>query len=412
MKKSLRFCMITTFYPPYNFGGDGIFVRNLSNELARHGHHVSVIHCLDAYLSAAKKEPEQAYEDHPNVTVYGLKSAFGIISPLTTHQTGAPYFKSAKIKKILSADFDVIHYHNISLVGGPKVLSYGRCIKLYTMHEYWLVCPTHMLFKFQREPCTARECLRCTLSHGRPPQWWRYTGLLQQASRHVDAFIAPSRFSKELHDRELDLPTVHLPYFVPHSELQATDDRPAPQDLPYFLFVGRLSALKGVQTLIPVFRSYPKAQLWIAGSGDYEKHLKQMAQDCDNIRFLGFQSGQQLESLYRGAIGLIVPTLYYEIFGLVIVEALRQHTPVIVRNIGGMPELVRESGGGLIYDSEETLRAAMDKLAMDLSYRDELGERGHRHYIKQWTPEVYLDKYFHLVDQIASGKLSPPASRP
>jgi len=41
--KPLRFCMITTFYPPYNFGGDGAFVHYLSNELSKRGHHVDFI---------------------------------------------------------------------------------------------------------------------------------------------------------------------------------------------------------------------------------------------------------------------------------------------------------------------------------------------------------------------------------
>ena len=83
--------------------------------------------------------------DHPNVTVHALASPFGFLSPLLTHQTGRPIFKSSRVKKILAKPFDVIHYHNISLVGGPKILQYGKGIKLYTIHEYWLVCPTHML---------------------------------------------------------------------------------------------------------------------------------------------------------------------------------------------------------------------------------------------------------------------------
>ena len=47
MNKKLKFCFCTTFYPPYNFGGDGIFVHQLSNELAARGHSVEVIHCID-----------------------------------------------------------------------------------------------------------------------------------------------------------------------------------------------------------------------------------------------------------------------------------------------------------------------------------------------------------------------------
>ena len=49
MGGSLRVCMVTTFYPPFNFGGDGIFVRRLANLLAERGHHVEVAHCVEAF---------------------------------------------------------------------------------------------------------------------------------------------------------------------------------------------------------------------------------------------------------------------------------------------------------------------------------------------------------------------------
>jgi len=126
--------MITTFYPPYNFGGDGIFVHRLANELAQRGHHVEVIHCRDAYRLLARQEPATPYADHPNVTVHGLESPWGILSPLATQQTGLSLFKAARIQEILRTGFDVLHYHNISLLG-PKVLTYGQGIKLYTFQQ-------------------------------------------------------------------------------------------------------------------------------------------------------------------------------------------------------------------------------------------------------------------------------------
>jgi len=58
-----------------------------------------------------------------------------------TQATGRPGFKRAPIARVLDAGFDVIHFHNISLAGGPGILSYGEGIKLYTAHEHWLVCP-------------------------------------------------------------------------------------------------------------------------------------------------------------------------------------------------------------------------------------------------------------------------------
>src|SRR4029453_13946728 len=98
----LRFCMITCFYPPYNFGGDGIFVHRLSNELGRRGHIVPVIHCIDAYQLGAPL-PQGTYQDPPNVPVPGLKTAWGALSPFATHQTGLPLLKSKRIREILNS---------------------------------------------------------------------------------------------------------------------------------------------------------------------------------------------------------------------------------------------------------------------------------------------------------------------
>ena len=405
LDRPLRFCMITTFYPPYNFGGDGIFVHQLSNELASRGHKVDVIHCIDAYQTLTHEEPQTGYSDHPNVTVHGLKTRFGPLSTLATQQTGMPAFKSTRIRQILEKGFDVIHYHNVSLVGGPRILAYGQGIKLYTMHEYWLICPTHMLFKFNRVPCTARQCLLCGFSYKRPPQWWRYLGLLKSAVKHVDAFIAPSRFIKDRHGAELDIPIVYLPNFVPASENNGTalSDHPSGEP-PYFLFVGRLESLKGLQTVIPLFRRYPRAQLWIAGAGNYETHLRQLAGGNPNIRFLGYQSGEALKALYRNALAAIVPSLYYENFPLVTIEAFRQQTPVIVRNLGGLPEIVRESGGGFAFDSSEDLEKAVDKLVADPYSRREMGLKGYHAYKNNWTAESHLRGYFGLIQQIGDNR--------
>jgi glycosyltransferase involved in cell wall biosynthesis len=402
MDRPLRFCMITTFYPPYNFGGDGIFVRQLSNELACRGHHVDVIHCIDAYQSLSHQEHQAGYNDHPNVTVHGLKTPFGPLSPLASQQTGTPAFKSTRIRRILEKGFDVIHYHNVSLVGGPKILAYGQGIKLYTMHEYWLICPTHMLFKFNRAPCTTRHCFLCGLSYKRPPQWWRYLGLLKSAVKHVDAFIAPSRFIKELHRAELNIPIVHLPNFVPSSENNTAplSDRSAGEQ-PYFLFVGRLESLKGLQTIIPLFRRYRKAQLWVAGTGNYEPHLRRLAGGSASIRFLGYRSGEELNALYRNAVAAIVPSLYYENFPLVTIEAFRQRTPVIVRNLGGLPEIVTDSGGGFVFDSDQELETAMDQVLTDPSCRRDMGLNGYQAYKRNWTAESHLQGYFGLIHKIA-----------
>jgi hypothetical protein len=214
MERPLRFCHITTFYPPYSFGGDATYVQQVSTELARRGHHVEVIHCVDSYNLLARGEHPRAVDRQSDVIVHRLESGVGALSPLATHQTGAPYFKYKRIEQVLAQGFDVIHYHNVSLVGGPRLLGMGKALKLYTAHEYWLVCPTSVLFRYDGVACDKRKCLRCTVAHGRPPQWWRYTGLVQREARHLDTVIYPSEFSRERHRAEgFDAPATVLRYF-------------------------------------------------------------------------------------------------------------------------------------------------------------------------------------------------------
>jgi glycosyltransferase involved in cell wall biosynthesis len=398
--------MITTFYPPNSFGGDGIFVHRLSNELAQRGHQVEVIHCIDAYRLLANQTSAKIYDNHPNVTVHGLKSKFGFLSPLATHQTGFPFFKSVGIHQILAKNFDVIHYHNISLVGGIKILEYGRGIKLYTTHEYWLVCPTHVLFRFNRAACTRSHCSFCSLFYKRPPQWWRRLGLLKAVFKHVDALLAPSHFSENVHKQlGLDVPIVHLPHFVPSTETEevAASEKMAeetPKE-PYFLFVGRLEKLKGLQTLIPHFCHYRKARLLIAGNGSYESRLRRMAGGNGNIRFLGHVSSWHLQNFYRQAVAVVVPSLCFEVFPLAILEAFRQQTPVIARNLGTMPEIIGESGGGVVYDTEEDLTAKLDQFLADPSLHRILGQQGYQAYQQKWTIEKHLQQYLALIHEIA-----------
>lgn len=396
----LRFCMITTFYPPYSFGGDAVFVQRLAGALGRRGHEVDVIHCRDSYRSLAGRHEPPPEPTQPGVTVHGLESRVGRLSPLATQQTGQPWFKRRRIEAILRArQPEVIHYHNISLVGGPGVLALGAAIKLYTLHEHWLVCPTHVLFKFKREPCREKECLRCQLSYRRPPQWWRYTDLLSRAVRQVDAFLAPSETVRQRHAAEFpELPLVRLPHFL------GTPPAPAPVPglpaRPYFLFVGRLEKLKGLQTIIPLIRQHPAFDLVIAGAGDYAPALRQLAGDCERVHFVGRLTQAQLQTAYAGALAMLLPTIGFEVFPMVFLEACAAGTPVIVTDVGPLPGLVRESGGGLVYQDEAGLVAALTRLQGEAGLRAHLGQAGQAAWRAQWSEEAHLEKYFQLIQQI------------
>lgn len=402
----MKFCMVSTFYPPYSFGGDGMYVYRLSNELARRGHSVDVFFCQDSFrMMNGDRPPSDLPKNHENVSVYALKSGLGILSPLLTQQTGIPFLKSS-LKNALEANgYDVIHYHNMSLIG-IKALSYGSAVKLYTMHEHWLVCPMHVLWKLNREVCTTRNCFRCQISGKRPPQFWRNTRLMERMLKHVDCFLSPSRFTLEKHrEMGLDAPIKRLPHFLPRAERSEGSDRYG-RRRPYFLFVGRLEYIKGVHNLIEAFKKCPEQDLLIAGDGTYRAELEGRAAGASNIAFLGRLEQDELSEAYSRALAVIVPSICYETFGLISIEAFSHRTPVIVNDLGALPEVVNESNGGFTYKSDDELLASIRKLAEDPDLRNELGENGYRAYLERWTEDSHVRQYFELIRAIKDRRVA------
>lgn len=403
MDSPLDFCMVTTFYPPYHFGGDAMYVYRLSNALARRGHSVTVVHNVDAYKVLRRGEPGGSFPHEPGVTVFPIRSSAGPVSPLVTYLTGRPGLTGRQLGEIFAAQrFDVVHFHNISLMGGPDVLAYGDGVKLYTMHEHWLVCPMHVLWKYNRRPCEGPSCLRCTLVFKRPPQLWRYTNLLERRLDHVDVFFSPSRFTAEKHrERGFTREIRHLPYFVP-DPAPATAGSP-PGTRQYFLFAGRLERLKGLQTVIDAFRRYDGADLVVAGDGDFEPELRRQAAGLGHVRFLGRVHPEELGALYRGALAVLVPTVGYEVFPFVALEALSQGVPVIARDRGGQAEAVAVSGGGLTYRTETELVDAMERLRVNPALRGELGARGRAAWLEHWSEESHLQTYLATIEDARLG---------
>lgn len=375
-------------------------IYRLSNELANRGHRVDVFHCEDAFLLLNKKQPSGDFPNHPLITIHKLKSGMGPLSPLLTQQTGLSLLKS-KLKTALEEnDYDVIHYHNMSLIG-ITALSYGSAVKLYTTHEHWLVCPMHVLWKYNREVCTKKSCTLCQLAGKRPPQLWRHTGLLERMLKHVDCLLSPSRFTMQKHlEMGLDIPIRQMPYFLPRNADNASVSSVESRTRPYFLFVGRLEYIKGVQNLVPVFSSLPQYDLLIAGDGEYRKTLESQAGNSPNIKFLGRLDQARLNKLYGSAVAVIVPSICYETFGIIIIEAFLHKTPVIVNDLGALPEVVEQSGGGFIYRNENELRSAMEKLADNPSLRTDLGEKGYAAYLKYWNENAHMESYLNLIEDI------------
>ncbi len=177
---------------------------------------------------------------------------------------------------------------------------------------------------------------------------------------------------------------------------------------PYFLFVGRLEKLKGVQDLLRLFTDYSAARLLIVGDGEQRAELEAQAAGLLHVTFLGSLHPSELTGLYAGALAVLVPSLCYEVFNLIPIEAFAQGTPAIVRDLGATPELVRDSGAGMIWETLDQCREAMERLRTQPGLADELGRKGRAAWEQRWTEDVHMDRYLAMVEAMLSGE-DPPS---
>jgi glycosyltransferase involved in cell wall biosynthesis len=421
MEVAMKFCMITTFFGAHSFGGDAAYVDRLSQALCRRGHEVHVYHCVDAFNAVRGSHPLRPYTPPARIRLHPLKSRAGILSPLATQATGLPLFKTRQLLEALDDPaMDVVHFHNISLVGGPGVLGMGanrRAARIMTAHEHWLICPMHLLWKYDREPCDVPACVSCCLKGRRPPQVWRSGPAIERGLHQLDALIFPSRHALSEHERRgfgSFVPLVHQPYFLP-DDWSGGIEREPPERLkrPYLAAAGRLVKMKGFQRLIPLMRYLPEVDLRIAGAGPYEPDLRAMAQNLPNVSFEGLLGGPALARLFRNARAVVVPSLFAETFGYVVLEAFAVGTPVIVHEGGGaLHETGFLSGGGLAYRTETELLTAMRRMVHDHALHDDLGARGFATRMGEWSETEHMKRYFALVDQAKAARDQKPFRGP
>jgi glycosyltransferase involved in cell wall biosynthesis len=388
--------MSSTYYPPYHLGGDALHVKYLADELSRRGHEVHVFYSRDAYNIKKRRLPPEEKSD--NVFVHEFKSK-GNLSPYFAYFFG----KSSKLHSEFNALVkevtpEVIHHHNISLLG-PSVLKHrGSNATLYTAHDYWLICSHNDNLRKGFTQCITRDCFLCALQHKKTPQLWRYNRNFKKSLKNLDLIIAPCHYLQEQLDKELALPSKVMRNFAPHppSLIPKSDFND------YFLFVGALEAHKGVLNLLQIFLKYKEkinAKLLIVGDGTLKNYIKQFIQQhsLDNIVFLGSVKKDQLYSLYKGAYALLTPSIWPENSPLVVLEALSVGTPAIVSNNGGLPEIMMEIDGKLIFNNLSEL----EQLLVSFPNMNFNKSKVLEVYEKSFSPQAYIDQYFKAINEIS-----------
>jgi len=268
-------------------------------------------------------------------------------------------------KKIMQVidDFkpDIVHMNNINFQLTPSVI-YGIKKKgiplVQTVHDYQMICPNHLLYNFDENEicekclngsyisCIKNRCIHNSLIKSIIGAIEARLYSLLGTYKKVDLYISPSYFleGKLLSAKELykgKTKTIHN--FINKEKFSC--ENKACED--YIVFAGRLSKEKGVELLAETAKLLPECTFMVAGDGPDKK----MLENIENVKLVGFLSGEKLVEFIGNAKLFVVPSIWYENCPLSILEAQCMGVPVVTMNSGGMAELVKDGVTGALVNN-------------------------------------------------------------
>jgi glycosyltransferase involved in cell wall biosynthesis len=289
---------------------------------------------------------------------------------------------------------DVVHCHNLFPLLSPAVVRAATKAPalVATLHNYRLLC---LPATFVRNGEICEACLGRLAWRGVVHRCYRHSApgsaaLATSLGAHralgtfdrVSLFLAVSAFVRDKHIQAGFAPErIHVkPNFA-----WETPRRRGAGD--YYLFLGRLSAEKGVDRLLDAWRASPRlGQLLIVGDGPERVRLSRRAPA--GVEFRGAVSVEQVPPILARARALVVPSVTYEGAPRSVVEAYAAGVPVIANAAGALPELVEDGVTGLLVQSAHAgaWGAAFDKLAAE-DFAHRLGEGAQRIWRERYSPK-------------------------
>jgi glycosyltransferase involved in cell wall biosynthesis len=119
-----------------------------------------------------------------------------------------------------------------------------------------------------------------------------------------------------------------------------------------FLYVGRLSAEKEIQHILPVLQAIPNSRLALVGNGPYRQELEKIFADT-NTNFVGYLRGDDLAAAFASSDAFLFPSRT-ETLGLVLLEAMAAGCPVVAANSGGIPDIVTHGINGYLFEPDHS----------------------------------------------------------
>lgn len=321
---------------------------------------------------------------------------------------------ASEIERVIKQEKpDIAHIHlylNSFSVSILSVLKRYHIPIVMTLHEYRQICPSYLLMDKKGlvcEKCIHGNYFNCMLSRcarGSFPESFLltlemyYRRILYPTEKYVDRFVCVSDFVFDKHKEFNPFITeksvvIKNPVNLPENVNKERGD--------YILYLGRISREKGVATLLDCMCDLPQVRLKIAGRG-----FTSGSNLPSNVEYLGFIQKESVKSLIKNAMYVVVPSQWYETFGLSCAESLSLGTPVIASRIGALPELIKNGQNGFLFKPEDSddLKAAISR-AVSLSDTEYYTMSNNAYgSVKALSGENYINKLLDLYNDLLLNK--------
>ena len=320
-----------------------------------------------------------------------------------------------EVKKLIRENkIDIVHVHNTLMVVSPSVFYaafHCHVPVVQTLHNFRMLCPAGSYFRGDRicEECSEKG-LQCSLKYGcyrgSKAQTFVSAAILKihrmlGTYRKVN-FICLTEFNREklsrLNEGGKQIVDMKKVYIKPNFTFQEGISGEVQKAGDYFLVVGRVEALKGIDVVVKAFEKIPDQKLIVAGDGPMMAEMKAYIKDhnMSNVKFAGYLDKAKVQEKYRGAKAVIMASQ----FAMTIAEAYSNAVPVIAGNVGNLANMVEEGVTGIkfVYDSPDDLAAKILKYnTMDIA---KMKQNAKTFYEKRLKPEDnyrILEEIYHKI---------------
>lgn len=339
----MRILLANKYY--YFRGGDCVYTLGLEKLLQEKGHEVAVF-AMDYPDNLPTPWSKYFPSEVSFSPKYPSKFIKAFLRPLFSWEV---YRKFSKLLEEFRPD--VVHLNNIHTQLSPLIakIAHDRGIKVvWTLHDYKLLCPRYdclcdgksceLCFSGDKGHVVKNKCVKGSLIASvvawmESKRWNR-----KKLERYVSSFICPSQFMKEkMMIGGFDETKLFVSYnFINKEKLKG--DLAVKKN--HYCFVGRLSREKGIETLLRVAAKQPQ-KLVVIGDGPLGADLRDEYKNFPQIEFLGHCTWEEVKAWVETSQFLVVPSEWYEVFGLTILEAVSLNTVVVGARNGAIPELLK-----------------------------------------------------------------------